>query len=65
MVTILQEARIPYEPGALGEFFSRCEPGSPAVVGAVGRHLAEATYWLLKRGEPHRDPKFCSGRSGA
>ena len=61
---MLREARVPHEPGALGDFLSRCEPGSP-VVGAVGRHLAEAAYWVLKRSEPCRDPKFCPGRSGA
>ena len=41
------------------------EAGNVVAVGAVGRHLAEATYWVLKRSEPYRDPKFCSGRSGA
>jgi hypothetical protein len=25
-------------------------------VGAVGRHLAEATYWMLKKKEAYRDP---------
>ena len=39
--------------------------GHQVAVRAVGRHLAEATYWMLKRGEPYRDPKLWSGRSGA
>nr|NIP94100.1 IS110 family transposase [Akkermansiaceae bacterium] len=31
--------------------------GHPKAVGAVARHLAEATYWMLKKEEPYRDPK--------
>jgi transposase len=27
-------------------------------IGAVGRHLAEATYWILKKGEPYREPRW-------
>ena len=38
--------------------------GHQVAVVAVGRHLAEATYWMLKKGEPYRDPKLGSGRSG-
>ena len=30
--------------------------GHPKAIGAVGRHLAEATYWMLKNQEPYRDP---------
>lgn len=30
--------------------------GHPKAIGAVGRHLAEATYWILKKQEPYRDP---------
>jgi len=30
--------------------------GHQKAIGAVGRHLAEATYWMLKRKEPYRDP---------
>jgi len=30
--------------------------GHQKAIGAVGRHLAEATYWMLKRGEPYKDP---------
>jgi len=26
-------------------------------VGAVARHLAEATYWMLTKGEPYREPQ--------
>ena len=30
--------------------------GHPKAIGAVGRHLAEATYWMMKKSEPYRDP---------
>ncbi len=30
--------------------------GHPKAIVAVGRHLAEATYWILKKKEPYRDP---------
>jgi len=30
--------------------------GHPKAIGAVGRHLAEATYWMLTKDEPYRDP---------
>ena len=29
--------------------------GGSTAVGAVARHLAEATYWMLKKGEPYRE----------
>jgi transposase len=30
--------------------------GHPKAIGAVARHLAEATYWLLSKQEPYREP---------
>jgi len=30
--------------------------GHGKAVGAVGRHLAEAAYWILRKREPYRDP---------
>jgi len=30
--------------------------GHPKAIGAVGRHLAEATYWMLTKQEPYRIP---------
>jgi transposase len=30
--------------------------GHPKAVGAVARHLAEATYWILTKREPYREP---------
>jgi hypothetical protein len=31
--------------------------GHAKAIGAVARHLAEATYWLLRNGEAYREPK--------
>ncbi len=31
--------------------------GHQKAIGAVARHLAEATYWILTRREPYRDPR--------
>ncbi len=39
--------------------------GHQKAVGAVGRHLAKATYWILKRREPYRDPRQRKRDSGA
>jgi transposase len=36
----------------------RQRKGHQKAVGAVARHLAEATYWMLKKGEPYRDPRM-------
>ena len=30
--------------------------GHAVAVGAVARYLAEATYWILKKDEPYREP---------
>ena len=34
----------------------RARKGHQTAVGAVGRHLAEATFWMLTRNEPYREP---------
>jgi hypothetical protein len=34
----------------------RSRRGHAKAVGAVARHLAEATWWMLSRKEPYRDP---------
>ena len=38
----------------------RHRSGHQKAIGAVGRHLAEATYWILRKGEPYRDPTLDS-----
>ncbi len=35
---------------------TRQRKGHAVAVGAVARYLAEATYWVLKKGEPYREP---------
>ena len=35
---------------------TRRRKGHAVAVGAVARYLAEATYWILKKGEPYREP---------
>lgn len=35
--------------------------GHKTAIGAVARHLAEATYWMLTKGEPYRDPGSSRG----
>ena len=35
----------------------RQRKGHAVAVGAVARYLSEATYWVLKKGEPYREPK--------
>jgi transposase len=35
----------------------RSRRGHQTAIGAVARHLAESTYWMLKRGEEYREPK--------
>ena len=37
--------------------------GHAKAIGAVARHLAEATYWVLNRNETYRDPLWTEGRS--
>jgi transposase len=39
----------------------RQRKGHQKAVGAVARHLAEATYWILKKGEPYQDPSQKQG----
>jgi transposase len=39
----------------------RRRKGHPKAIGAVARHLAEATYHVLTKGEPYRDPALSKG----
>lgn len=34
----------------------RDKRGHPKAIGAVARHLAEATYWILKKRETYQEP---------
>jgi hypothetical protein len=35
---------------------TRQRKGHAVAVGATARYLAEATFWVLKKGEPYREP---------
>lgn len=41
----------------------RTRKGHPKAIGAVARHLAEAAFHVLSRGEPYRDPALGTGRT--
>jgi transposase len=41
----------------------RKHKGHGIAIGAVARHLAEAAYWVLKKGEPYVDPNIRKGLS--
>jgi transposase len=41
----------------------RNRKGHPTAIGAVSRHLAEATYWIIKNREPYREPAVTAASS--
>jgi len=41
----------------------KARTGHSKAIGAVARHLAEATYYVLSRHLPYQDPTVCRGRS--
>jgi len=45
----------------VGQLYARIRErkGHQKAVGAVGRHLAEATWWVLHTGQPYQDPAIC------
>jgi hypothetical protein len=43
--------------GRLYERLAR-RKGHAKAIGAVARHLAEATFWILSKQEPYREPKL-------
>jgi hypothetical protein len=48
-----------YREGHIGLLYRRLAPGKGhgrAIV-AVARHLAEASYWMLRKREPYRPPQ--------
>lgn len=53
----LMRARAPHRHvSRLYERIAR-RKGHPKAIGAVARHLAEATYWILSKQESYREPK--------
>jgi hypothetical protein len=44
---------------------ARPAKGHVKAIGAVARHLAEATHWILSKGEGYREPKASAQRGSA
>jgi transposase len=42
----------------------RSRKGSSVAIGAVARHLAESTFWILSKNEPYREVARVSPRQG-
>ena len=59
----LNKGRYPYRHVSRLYGRIRDKRGHQKAIGAVARHLAEATYWILKKGEPYKEPhisySFC------
>jgi hypothetical protein len=56
-VVCLFHRRRPYRHVSRLYLRIRQRKGHQKAVGAVARHLAEATYWILKKGEAYREPQ--------
>ena len=59
-ICLTRRHRPPRHVSRLYERLAR-RKGHAKAIGAVARHLAEATYWILSKGEGYREPK-ASGR---
>jgi transposase len=48
----------------IGQLYERIKPrrGHNRAKVAVARHLSEASFWMLKKGEPYREPKLSTQR---
>ena len=55
-VVCLHHRRRPYQHVSRLYLRIRQRKGHQKAVGAVARHLAEAAYWILSKGEGYRDP---------
>jgi transposase len=54
---VLQQHRLPDCHVVRLYWRVRKSHGHAKAITAVGRHMAEATYWMLKNNEPYREPK--------
>ena len=57
----LCEKRINHSKGAIKKFLSNWTPGAKVALETVGRHLAEASFWVLTRNEDYKKPRIRSG----
>lgn len=56
-VVVLQRARFPHRHVSRLYERLRSRGGHAKAVVAVARHLAEASYWILKNSQPYREPR--------
>lgn len=56
----LYESRLAHAHGTVKNFVHRWSHGKAKV--AVARHLSEASFWMLKKGEPYREPMSSTQR---
>jgi hypothetical protein len=45
-----------FKPNATIQQLMTRRKGHATAIGAVARHLAEATYWMLSKAQPYREP---------
>jgi transposase len=59
---VLNRERCGY--GHIGRLYERIRArrGHGKAIVAVARHLSEASFWMLKKGEPYREPKLSTQR---
>lgn len=55
-VVVLNQTRMPSRHVVQLYQRIKAKKGHGKAVVAVGRHLAEATYWVLKKNEPYKEP---------
>jgi hypothetical protein len=48
----------------ISQLYERIKPrrGHNRAKVAVARHLSEASFWMLKKGEPYREPRLSTQR---
>jgi transposase len=59
-VVVRQRNHPNWRPKHVVQLFERIRrrKGHAIAVGAVARHLSEAAFWVVKKGEPYKDPAF-------
>jgi transposase len=58
-VVVRQRHHLNWQDKYVSQLYERVRrrKGHAVAVGAVARYLSEATYWVLKKGEPYREPQ--------
>jgi transposase len=65
-VVALHHAQTEWKRKHVSRLYNRIQSkkGHSIAIGAVARHLSEATFWVLTRGEPYDEPKSARPRQG-